>query len=654
MVRDMIGHKPPPITGRCLQWARHFQGEWTMATTASHTAMDQVLPNFSSQFLSDLQGLLEKAGRFTGATSAAIAFVEGEELVTKVSMGDCAPDPGSRSPISGSFTGLCVQQHDVQRCDDASKDERVDSAACKALGIASMVIVPISEKRRVLGVLAAFSPKPNAFSPTHVALLRTIADIVIELRKRYPADPHPAGFGATVEPSEVVKAAPQVDSPLVHSAPDATPVVKAPVPQALVKAPEIKVPAPALPTVASSKAATSAEPQPFAVEKAEPATTQAAELHATLAAIPVTPEPKKPEKIEVPKSEPPKQEELRIIEAKPVPEKKPLGPVLVKPEAKPKVDHTVELWKREPLVINNLDDADEYARLVPEEPKKEAEILSTAADIGFAPVIKEEEADPQPMFGYGYNTATTRRRRSIPIAKIMVAVVALAAFAAAATWFFQHHSPTVQPHEVQAAAPQVQPPVPETQPEPAKVTPDPVSAPAPTGPAVAMVLRKTDLKLPSGKKGAKEPDSALVPDETIILNGGTVPKRTSGIESVAPPKVTADGTSGVSNILNMVKPTTVPELAFHSSRISSPVLIKQVAPQFPAFARQMHIPSDRVVLNGTVEKDGSVSKIKVLRGREVFVGPAVNAVKEWKYKPAMLNGQPTQATVEIVVNFVDR
>lgn len=621
-----------------------------MATTASPSATDQFLPDYSSQFLSDLQGLLEKAGRFTGATSAAIAFVDGNELVTKVSMGDCAPDPGSRSSISGSFTGLCVQQHDVQRCDDASKDERVDSGACQALGIASMVIVPISEKRNVLGVLAAFSAKPNAFSPTHVALLRTIADIVIELRKRYPTDPHPAGFGATMD-TEAVKSAPKVDSPLVHSAPDvAASAAKA----AAAKAPESKAPvSTVLPTFAASPT-TKPEPATFTVEKPEQVTKQAAELHATMAAIPVTPEPKKLEKIEEPRIETPKKEEIRIVEAQPAPEKRPLGPVLVKPEAKPKVEHTVELWKREPLVMNNLDEADEYARVVSDEPKKETEILSTAADIGFAPVIKEEEAAAQPMFGYGYNTVTTRHRRSIPVAKIIVAVVALAAFAAAATWFFQHHSPAAHPQAVHAAAPQVQPVAPEPQAAPAQVAPEPASTAVPTGPTVAMVLRKTDLKLPGGTKEVRIPDSDPVPDQTIILNGGTVPKRHAAIETEAPPKVAADGSSGVSNILNMVKPTTQPEAAFRASSIRSPELIKQVAPQFPSFARQMHIQSDRVVLNGTVEKDGSVSNIKVVRGKQVFVGPAVAAVKEWKYKPAMLNGQPTQSTVEIVVNFVDR
>jgi TonB family protein len=612
--------------------------------TVSHTAMDQFLPDYSSQFLSDLQGLLEKAGRFTGATSAAMAFVEGQELVTKVSMGNCAPDPGSHSPIQGSFTGLCVQHHDVQRCDDASKDDRVDAATCQALGIASMVIVPISESHGVLGVLAAFSAKPNAFSPTHVALLRTIADIVIELRKRYPTDPRPAGLGTGMDPDG---SAGRVESPLVHSAPE---VGASRVTPAVAKAPAMDPPV--------SAAAPAFAPPPGVPETKTPVAeardsemNEAAKLHASMATLPVAPEPKKAEPPAPPKVESPKQD-ARIIEASPLPEKKPLGPVLVKPEAKAKAEPAVEMWKREPLLIKNTEETEEYARVLPE-PKKESDILSTAADIGFIPVVKEEQAETHPMFGYGYETAKTTRGSSFPVVKIVIAVVALAAFAVGATWFFRHNSPAPQPQAVQAAAPQDQVSTQKSEITSPQVTSDAGSTPAATGPSVATVLRKTDLKTGEGKKELKVPESEPVPDQTIILNGGTVPKRPVTDEAVAPPKIEADGTNGMSNLLSMVKPTQ-PEAAFRASSISSPVLIKQVAPQFPAFARQMHIQSDRVVLNGTVNKDGSVSNIKVIRGKQIFVGPAVSAVRDWKYKPAMLNGEATSSTVEIVVNFVDR
>ncbi|MGE5114444.1 MAG: TonB family protein [Acidobacteriaceae bacterium] len=624
-----------------------------MATTASHTSMDEFISDSSAQFLSDLQGLLEKAGRFTGATSAAIAFVERDELVTKVSMGTCAPDPGSRSPISGSFTGLCVQQRDVQRCDDASKDSRVDSAACNSLGIASMVIVPIAEKRNVYGVLAAFSPKPNAFSPTHVALLRTVADIVIELRKRYPADPHPAGFGK-VEAKET--ADPKVESPLVHSAPEVK-AVAIKVPE--VKVPEVKAVSTALPSFASAAQQSKPELAAFSVEKPA-ATNSAAELHASMAAIPVPTEPKKVEpEVELTKpelSKPVETSKAEEVENTPA-VKKPLRPVLVKPEPKVKLEHTVDLWKREPLLIKPVEDEPaEYARLITEEPKKNEEIVSTAADIGLGSFGPSPEPE-QPMFGsYGYSESAARKKDGgLPKWKLAFAGLALAVFAGTATWFFKTHAPKALPETVQAAAPQVEPAPASVQPAPAPhVAPAPVETQPSNAHGVAVVIKKADLKLPNsaGKKDGSDKPS-VVEDRTIVLSNRNAAPKPAANEDVEAPKVAVADASVMKNILNMVKPAQ-PEAAFRSSSIAAPVLLKSVQPQFPTFARQMHIPNDRVVLNGTVGKDGSVTNIKVVRGRQVFVDAAISAVRQWKYKPAMLNGEPTSSTIEIVMNFVDR
>ncbi|HEX6880141.1 MAG TPA: TonB family protein [Terriglobales bacterium] len=614
-----------------------------MATIASQTAIGQLDSESSAQFLHDLQGLLDKAGRFTGATSAAIAFVEGSELVTKVSMGDCAPDPGSRSPISGSFTGLCVESRDVQRCDDASKDSRVDSGACETLGIASMVIVPIAEKRTVLGVLAAFSPKPSAFSPTHVALLRTIADIVIELRKRYPNAP----FG---EVAAQAAPAPEhdVQTPQLHNAPE----VKAPV-------------ATVLPSFASAKPESASAP----VEKETPETVaKAVELHLNMAAIPVAPETSK----STLKTDPP----LPLTEPRPfeVPvEKKPLGPVLVKPEPKqepkpeskpvPKLDTTVDLWKREPLLLKNEAEPEEYARLVPQEPvKKSADILSAADDIGPS-AVDVNEKDDRPLFG-AYNesaAAALDRQRSSEsgIRKLMLIAAVLIAVVVGGGWYFMHRgSNVVDPSEVAAATPQpvstpAQPAAsapasatvqPEAQPAPANI-----STPASAAPPVAVVLKKTDLKLKNPADGpiSSEPDA-----NAIVVDGKShLPKKVVA-EDVDVPHVGASDASGVGKLLGMVK-TVQPEASFRSSSIEPPRLLKSVAPNFPAFARQMHIQQDRVVLNATVGESGSITNIKVVRGRPVFVQPAIEAVKQWKYKPAYLNGEATSSTIEVVVNFVD-
>jgi len=136
----------------------------------------------------------------------------------------------------------------------------------------------------------------------------------------------------------------------------------------------------------------------------------------------------------------------------------------------------------------------------------------------------------------------------------------------------------------------------------------------------------------------------------MVVSNSSFPKH--HVEDVEAPKVASADTSSVGNLLNMVK-TAQPEASFRSSSIVAPQLLKSVSPIFPPFARQMHIQSDRVVLNGTVEKDGTVNNIKVVRGKQVFVQPAISAVRMWKYKPAYLNGEPTSSTIEIVVNFTD-
>ena len=626
-----------------------------MATIASHTAIGQIVPDFSSQFLGDLQGLLEKAGRFTGATSAAIAFVDGDELVTKVSMGDCAPEPGSRSSIVGSFTGLCVQEREVQRCDDASKDSRVDSNACEVLGIASMVIVPILEKKHVYGVLAAFSPKSNAFSPTHVALLRTIADIVIELRKRYPSEPSLApSVSAEPESPKQAEAPKTVEAPKAQSVPE----TKAPISSVL-------------PSFAAAPAASESKPAPGlnATDK----------LNATVASIPVPTESDEPEPVRFASSvpepvkfassvpepvkfassvpEPAKTKAFEASQPVPVPEKKPLGPVLVKPESKPqpRLDTTVDLWKREPLLLKNETEPGEYARLITEEPpKKSDEILTTAADIGPVTVeATEPSSKPVPYSFSAMGALDQQRKAESTTRKIMFIAAALVVAIVFGGWFLKQRTSAAEAVQaVQAAAPQPHPAATTT--TPAAVTPAtsaPVSEAVPSLPSasipVAVVVKKTGLNLPDAKTAVPEDKPS---SRAMVVSNNSFPKHR--VEDVEAPKVASADTSSVGNLLSMVK-TAQPEAAFRSSQIQAPQLLKSVSPIFPPFARQMHIQSDRVVLNGTVEKDGTVSNIKVVRGKQVFVQPAISAVRMWKYKPAYLNGEPTSSTVEIVVNFTD-
>jgi periplasmic protein TonB len=103
----------------------------------------------------------------------------------------------------------------------------------------------------------------------------------------------------------------------------------------------------------------------------------------------------------------------------------------------------------------------------------------------------------------------------------------------------------------------------------------------------------------------------------------------------------------------MTGKSATPTLNVKRSSLSPPDVIHRVPPKFPEFARRSNPAGDRVVLNVTVGKDGRVGNIQVVRGQPMFSDAAVNAVKQWQYRPAFLNGDPVEATVEVVISFTN-
>jgi periplasmic protein TonB len=85
-------------------------------------------------------------------------------------------------------------------------------------------------------------------------------------------------------------------------------------------------------------------------------------------------------------------------------------------------------------------------------------------------------------------------------------------------------------------------------------------------------------------------------------------------------------------------------------RLEPAVLIKQTLPAYPAMARTARV-TGVVVLEGTVNVNGSIENIHVVDGHPLLVDEAIKAVKKWKYRPAILNGQPTPSPVTVTVRF---
>jgi TonB family protein len=138
----------------------------------------------------ELAVIAQRAQAFTNASGIAIALTEGsaDELICRARAGPSAPEVGAALRVEGTFTGLCIQSGRELICDDAETDSRVDKTAMRALGIRSVVAIPIKAEGRVVGVLAAFAPTAHAFTITHVVVLKTLGAQIAAYLQRWQPD----------------------------------------------------------------------------------------------------------------------------------------------------------------------------------------------------------------------------------------------------------------------------------------------------------------------------------------------------------------------------------------------------------------------------------------------------------------------------------
>jgi putative methionine-R-sulfoxide reductase with GAF domain len=122
--------------------------------------------------------IAERARAFTRANGAAIALSERRGMVCRASAGD-APPVGATLDASSGFSGYCLRTGFLQRCDDAETDLRVDRGSCRALGIRSIVAVPISEEGTVIGLLEVFSSEAHAFNERDGTVLQRLVDTIL-------------------------------------------------------------------------------------------------------------------------------------------------------------------------------------------------------------------------------------------------------------------------------------------------------------------------------------------------------------------------------------------------------------------------------------------------------------------------------------------
>jgi N-acetylmuramoyl-L-alanine amidase/putative methionine-R-sulfoxide reductase with GAF domain len=255
--------------------ALHDQVRRRKALAMRNTGFDKGAPAHefepAEQFVLDevLQLVAERAVAITGADGLAIALAENNEIVLRAAAGVVRPDVGARIERDSAFSGACFRTAQIVMCDDTETDPRVNVQACRKLGARSMVAVPLCGRRRVIGLLEAFSEWPFAFNESDIRNLSLLAELVLGALKPEDEDrfaesaqaaatkleppPRPAQTPAPAEPVKVVSSAPVV-SPIKPVAVTPGPVVSVPavrVPVVQVKAAPVQVTPPITPVQAS-------------------------------------------------------------------------------------------------------------------------------------------------------------------------------------------------------------------------------------------------------------------------------------------------------------------------------------------------------------------------------------------------------------------
>ena len=88
-----------------------------------------------------------------------------------------------------------------------------------------------------------------------------------------------------------------------------------------------------------------------------------------------------------------------------------------------------------------------------------------------------------------------------------------------------------------------------------------------------------------------------------------------------------------------------------ASEFARSLLIKEVPPAYPDTARDQHIPASDVVVKAVVSKEGDVIDVQLVSGNPPFTQPALDAVKQWKYKPFLSDGNAIEFETEIRLEF---
>lgn len=178
----------------------------------------------------------------------------------------------------------------------------------------------------------------------------------------------------------------------------------------------------------------------------------------------------------------------------------------------------------------------------------------------------------------------------------------------------------------------------------------PPPPPPPPPPAAVKIVKQVQTDIINGQ--LRTPTK--IPKKVEMIKEEEAPPPSMGVVGGVPGGVPGGSMGGVMGSIIGGTPVAVPKVAVQRVRVSQGVtqgmVIHRVNPTYPPLARTARVQG-AVVLAAIIGKDGTIQNLHVVSGHPLLTQSALEAVKQWRYKPYILNGEPVEVDTQITVNF---
>ena len=186
------------------------------------------------------------------------------------------------------------------------------------------------------------------------------------------------------------------------------------------------------------------------------------------------------------------------------------------------------------------------------------------------------------------------------------------------------------------------------------VAPPPPPPPPPPAAAPVKIVKVIQTDIINGQ--LRTPTK--IPQKVQMIKEDEAPPpvmASAGVVGGVPGGIPGGSMGGVIGSVLSATPVAVPKIATPtrvrvSSGVSQGLLIRKVPPAYPPLARQARIQGT-VILQAQISKTGEIENLTLVSGHPMLAPAAIEAVKQWRYKPYLLNGEPVEVDTQVQVNF---